>query len=122
MSCERFSQGSSTNEVNVSGGIQENHVSSSRMMIIPSQNEGTASPAIENTRIVWSIQVSLKIADRVPSGSASRTARMVAMTATWSESSSRMPISYATDLPVHMETPKSPCSTPPNHLKNCTHI
>ena len=63
------------------------------MMIIPSQNEGTARPAIENMRIDWSIQVSLKIADSVPSGSASRMARMVAMIATWSESSSRMPIS-----------------------------
>ena len=29
------------------------------MMIIPSQNDGTASPAIEITRITWSIQVSL---------------------------------------------------------------
>ncbi len=60
---------------------------------MPSQNEGTASPAIENTRIDWSIQVSLKIAESVPSGSASRIARMVAMIATCSDSSSRMPIS-----------------------------
>ena len=43
----------------VSGGIQLNHVSSSRITIMPSQNDGTASPAIENTRIDWSIQVSL---------------------------------------------------------------
>src|SRR5574341_344181 len=115
MSCERFSQGSSTNEVNVSGGIQENQVSSSRMMIIPSQNEGTASPAIENTRIDSSIQVSLKIAESVPSGSASSTASTVAMIATWSDSSRRMPISYATGFPVHIEYTKSPCSAPQNH-------
>ena len=50
MSCDRFFSGSSKNGVKVSGGIHEKYVSRSRMMIIPSQNEGTASPAIEITR------------------------------------------------------------------------
>ena len=60
---------------------------------MPSQNDGTASPAIANTRTAWSIQVSLKSADSVPSGIAIRIARIVAMIATCSESSSRIAIS-----------------------------
>ena len=70
---------------------------------MPSQNDGTARPAIENTRMVWSIQVSLNIADSVPSGSASATARIVASTATSSDNSSRIAISWSTGLPVQIE-------------------
>ena len=59
MSWARFSRGFSKNGVKVIGGCQWKYDSSTRMMIMPSQNDGTASPAIEITRITWSIQVSL---------------------------------------------------------------
>ena len=35
---------------------------------MPSQNDGTASPAIENMRMTWSIQVFFLTAESVPSG------------------------------------------------------
>ncbi len=59
---------------------------------MPSQNDGTARPAIARTRMTWSI-VFLESADCVPSGIAIRTAIIVAMTATCSDSSSRIAIS-----------------------------
>jgi hypothetical protein len=50
MSCARFSHGFTQNGVNTIGGIHLNTVSITRIMRMPSQNEGVARPAIENTR------------------------------------------------------------------------
>ncbi|MND07596.1 hypothetical protein D3C83_296740 [compost metagenome] len=50
MSCARFSQGLTQNGVKTIGGSHLKTMSITRIIRMPSQNEGMARPAMENTR------------------------------------------------------------------------
>jgi len=50
MSCAKLARGSVQKDVNVSGGIHLNTMRKPRMITMPSQNDGIASPAIEKIR------------------------------------------------------------------------
>jgi hypothetical protein len=50
MSCARFSQGFTQIGVYTIGGSHLKKISITRIIRMPSQNEGMARPAIENTR------------------------------------------------------------------------
>ncbi len=86
---------------------------------MPSQNDGVARPAIENTRIAKSIGLFCFKAEIVPSGIAIRLATTTAMIAISSETGKRAAISYRTGFPDHIEMPKSPRKKPQTKSTNC---
>src|SRR5215468_5793293 len=79
-----------------------------RISRMPSQNDGVARPAIENTRMTKSIGLFYFNADRVTSGIEMRLATMTAIMAISSETGKRAAISVRTGFPDHIEMPKSP--------------
>jgi hypothetical protein len=94
--------------------------STSTSDMMPSQNEGVAMPAIATMRTIWSSQVFSLRAEIVPSGMAIRTAITVAISAICSDTGRRLPISWATRRPDHIDVPKSNVKKLPRKSRNCT--